>query len=36
VEIGDDGDLELEIGGPLRRQQVVAGDAKPQRGSPKP
>ena len=30
MKVGDDGDLELEIGGPLRRQDVIARDAKPQ------
>ena len=36
VKIGDDGDLELEIGGPLRRRKVVADDAKLQRGFGEP
>jgi hypothetical protein len=30
MKIGDDGYLELEIGGPLRRQQAIARDPKPQ------
>ena len=32
MKVGDGGDLELEIGGPLRRQDIIARDAKPQRG----
>ena len=30
MKIGDDGDLELEIGGPLRRQDIIPRDPKPQ------
>src|SRR3981189_2579098 len=32
MKIGDRGDLELETGGPLRRGNAVARDAKPQHG----
>ena len=32
MQVGDDGDLEPEIGGPLRRLYIVARDAKPQFG----
>jgi hypothetical protein len=30
MKIGDDGDLELETGGPLRRQNIIPRDPKPQ------
>jgi len=32
VKVGDGGDLELETGGPSRRPDMVARDAKAQRG----
>ena len=30
VHVGDGGDLQLEIGGPLRRRDLIARDAEPQ------
>jgi hypothetical protein len=30
MQVGDDGDLELKGGGPLRRRDIIACDAKPQ------
>ena len=36
VQVGDHGDVELEIGGPLRRRKVVARDAKLQHGLSEP
>ena len=36
MEIGDDGDLELKIAGPLRRLNMIARDAKPQHGLAEP
>src|SRR5260370_11808550 len=32
MQVGNDGDLELEIRGPSRRLEVVARNAKPQQG----
>jgi hypothetical protein len=32
MKVGDDGYLEIETGRPLRRQQVIPRDAKPQHG----
>ena len=32
MKVGDDGDLEPETGRPLRRQDIVPRDTKPQRG----
>ena len=36
VKVGDDGYPELEIGGPLRRLDVIARNAKPQHGLAEP
>ena len=36
VKVGDHGDVELEIGGPLRRRKVVARDVKLQHGFAEP
>jgi len=33
MKVGDDGYLELETGGPLRRRDVIPRNAKPQQGS---
>jgi hypothetical protein len=32
MKVGDHGNLEIEIGWPLRRQQVIPRNAKPQHG----
>jgi hypothetical protein len=32
MDVGDDGDLETEVGRPLRRPKIVADDAEPQQG----